>query len=176
MLFSRVAAARVGLLATSLLSAPSSSSRHPRAAMAASDPPPPRPAGTADYTTVDYLVVGAGASGMAFIDSLLLHTRAPARPSVLLLDRRAAPGGHWNDAYPFVTLHQSARNYGVESVRLEDGIAHPEQLATKGEVLAYYQRVLDGWRSRGHRVRFIGGASYDFEARTYALYDDRFYL
>ena len=46
----------------------------------------------------DYLVVGAGASGMAFVDSLIQHSDA----DVVMVDRRDLPGGHWHDAYPFV--------------------------------------------------------------------------
>lgn len=62
----------------------------------------------------DYLVVGTGAAGMAFADSLLTHSDA----TVTLVDRRHAPGGHWIDAYPFVRLHQPSAFYGVESVPL----------------------------------------------------------
>ena len=47
--------------------------------------------------SVDYLVVGAGASGMAFVDTLLAHSPEPV--SVLMIDKRTRPGGHWNDAY-----------------------------------------------------------------------------
>jgi cation diffusion facilitator CzcD-associated flavoprotein CzcO len=50
----------------------------------------------------DYLVVGAGAAGMAFTDALLQHSNA----TVTMVDRRDAPGGHWQDAYPYVRLHQ----------------------------------------------------------------------
>ena len=39
----------------------------------------------------DYLVVGAGASGLAFADALV----AEADVEVTLIDRRHAPGGHW---------------------------------------------------------------------------------
>ena len=42
----------------------------------------------------DYLVVGAGASGMAFVDSVLANSDA----RVILVDRRHRPGGHWLDA------------------------------------------------------------------------------
>jgi len=62
----------------------------------------------------DYLVVGAGAAGMAFTDSLLTHSDA----TVTIVDRRHAPGGHWIDAYPFVRLHQPSTFYGVSSVPL----------------------------------------------------------
>jgi len=115
--------------------------------------------------TADYAVVGAGASGMAFVDSLLKHSPDPV--SVLLLDRREQPGGHWNDAYSYVTLHQPARNYGVESSRLEAQTEHPELLASKDEVLAYYRSVLEGWRAAGHQVDFIGDATFDFDASTF---------
>ena len=37
----------------------------------------------------DYLVVGAGAAGMAFTDALLTHSDA----TVTIVDRRHAPGG-----------------------------------------------------------------------------------
>ncbi len=49
----------------------------------------------------DYLVVGAGAAGMAFTDALIAASDA----DVVIVDRRHGPGGHWNDAYPFVRLH-----------------------------------------------------------------------
>ena len=42
----------------------------------------------------DYLVVGAGAMGMAFTDALIDH----ADVHVTLVDRRPAAGGHWQDA------------------------------------------------------------------------------
>jgi cation diffusion facilitator CzcD-associated flavoprotein CzcO len=42
----------------------------------------------------DYLIVGAGAAGMAFADALIADSDA----DVVLVDRRHRPGGHWNDA------------------------------------------------------------------------------
>ncbi len=63
--------------------------------------------------TTDYLVVGAGAMGMAFTDALIDH----ADVHVTLVDRRHAAGGHWLDAYPFVQLHQASLFYGVASTR-----------------------------------------------------------
>ena len=62
----------------------------------------------------DYLVIGAGAAGMAFTDELIADSDA----DVVMVDRRHRPGGHWNDAYPFVRLHQPAPFYGVNSRRL----------------------------------------------------------
>ncbi|MBV8861006.1 MAG: NAD(P)-binding protein, partial [Mycobacterium sp.] len=62
----------------------------------------------------DYLVVGAGAMGMAFTDALVAETDA----QVVLVDRGHAPGGHWTRAYPFVRLHQPSAYYGVNSREL----------------------------------------------------------
>lgn len=107
----------------------------------------------------DYLVVGAGASGMAFVDSLITESEA----DVVLVDRRHRPGGHWLDAYPFVRLHQPSAFYGVNSMRLgQDRIeAHgPDagfyERATKAEICAYYERVLAERFLPSGRVRFIG--------------------
>jgi len=67
-------------------------------------------------TTVDsdYLVVGAGASGMAFTDALV----GAANVHVTMIDRRHRAGGHWLDAYPFVRLQLPSELYGVASTLL----------------------------------------------------------
>ena len=62
----------------------------------------------------DYLVVGAGATGLAFVDTLV----AEAAVEVTVVDRQAAPGGHWLHAYPFVRLHTPSAYYGVNSLAL----------------------------------------------------------
>lgn len=48
----------------------------------------------------DYLVIGSGTAGLAFVDTLLAEGDA----HITIVDRHGKPGGHWNDAYPFVTL------------------------------------------------------------------------
>ena len=59
---------------------------------------------------VDYLLVGAGAVGLAFADALVSASDA----TLAIVDRRAAPGGHWVDGYPFLRLHTSSTYYGVD--------------------------------------------------------------
>jgi cation diffusion facilitator CzcD-associated flavoprotein CzcO len=93
----------------------------------------------------DYLVVGAGAAGMAFTDALT----ADADVDVIVIDRRHAPGGHWNDAYPFVRLHQPSSYYGVNSLPLgadtidTDGLnAGMYERASGPEICGYYDRVM----------------------------------
>ena len=59
----------------------------------------------------DYLIVGSGAMGMAFADVILTESDA----TLVMVDRHDKPGGHWNDAYPFVRLHTPSAFYGVSS-------------------------------------------------------------
>lgn len=93
----------------------------------------------------DYLVVGCGAMAMAFVDVLLTDTDA----TVAIVDRREAPGGHWNDAYPFVRLHQPSANYGAPSKPLGRGRRDETgfnkgfyELATGTEVVNYFHELM----------------------------------
>ena len=119
----------------------------------------------------DYLIVGAGASGMAFADSLIAESDA----DVVIVDRRHRPGGHWNDAYPFVRLHQPSAYYGVNSRVLgSDSIDEfgPNsglyERATGAEICDYFQRVLDEHLLPSGQARFFGMCDYigDFSGST----------
>jgi hypothetical protein len=116
----------------------------------------------------DYLVVGAGAMGMAFTDALVDHRDV----RVAMVDRRHGVGGHWLAAYPFVRLHQSSCFYGVASTLLGDGQLQqrgPErglqERATQAEICAYYAKVLE---------RLVAGGSVDFFPNTEYLGDRTF--
>ena len=96
----------------------------------------------------DYLVIGAGAMGMAFADTIVTETSA-TQARVVVVDRNHQPGGHWTAAYPFVRLHQPSAFYGVNSLHLGsdtiDQVGWNEglyELATAGEVCAYYDHVM----------------------------------
>jgi hypothetical protein len=112
----------------------------------------------------DYLVVGAGASAMAFTDALIANSDV----DVVMVDRRHAPGGHWNSAYPFVRLHQPAAFYGVNSRVLGTGTIDSEgpnqgwyERVTAAEILDYFQRVLHEVLLASGRVRFYGMSDYE---------------
>lgn len=114
----------------------------------------------------DYLVVGAGAMGMAFTDALIDH----ADVHVTLVDRRHAAGGHWQDAYPFVQLHQASLFYGVASTVLGGGRVQqtgPEtglqERARKSQITAYYDDILYRHFVGTGRVTFLGGSDYQAE-------------
>lgn len=107
----------------------------------------------------DYLVVGAGASGLAFADSLL----AESDVDVVIVDRRDRPGGHWQNAYPFVRLHSPSAFYGVNSIPLghdrliQDGPnAGFYEQASGEEIREYFERVVEALTATG-RARFLGG-------------------
>lgn len=117
---------------------------------------------------VDYVVVGAGAMGMAFVDALTAH----ADVSVAIVDRRHSAGGHWLDAYGFVRLHQASAFYGVASTLLGGGLVQadgPErglhERARAAEVSEYYARVL---------TRLVATGQVVFHGRTEYLGDRRF--
>ena len=98
--------------------------------------------------STDYLIVGAGAMGMGFLDELVTCSQLEA----VIVDTRDKPGGHWNQAYSFVRLHQPALNYGVPSRGL--GVGGPD-LASRAQVLAHYEQALAAHLATG-RVRFLG--------------------
>jgi hypothetical protein len=105
----------------------------------------------------DYLVVGAGAMGMAFTDALVGH----ADVRVTVVERRHGPGGHWLEAYPFVRLHQASAFYGVASTLLGGGRlqqsgpeAGLQERASQAEICLYYARMLDRMLESG-RVDFL---------------------
>lgn len=106
----------------------------------------------------DYLVIGAGAAGMAITDALLTHSDA----TITLVDRRHAPGGHWLDAYPFVRLHQPSSFYGVCSVPLGVNALDSRgtnagyyELAGVDEIRAYYAHVMQRHFLPSGRVRYF---------------------
>ncbi len=112
----------------------------------------------------DYLVIGAGATGMSFVDALI---DADHDCDVVMVDRRHAPGGHWNDAYPFVRLHQAAACYGVNSRPLgtdqldERGLnAGLYQRADCVQICDYFRRVLDEHHVASGQVRFFPMSNY----------------
>ena len=108
----------------------------------------------------DYLVVGAGAASLSFVDTLL---KEKPTLNIVLVDHHHAPGGHWNDAYDHVLLHQPSFLYGVESRALErvDPKAPPGSefvhRANKYELLKYFADVVKGWE-RDYNVRYFNNS------------------
>ncbi|HNW64199.1 MAG TPA: NAD(P)-binding protein, partial [Piscinibacter sp.] len=99
-----------------------------------------------NHIDTDYLVIGAGTAGLAFTDTLIDESDA----HVTIVDRRGKPGGHWNDAYSFVTLHQPSAFYGVNSMELgsrrKDTVGLNQglyELASGAEISGYFDRVMN---------------------------------
>ena len=120
------------------------------------------------HLETDYLVVGAGAAGMAFTDELIAQAHDV---DVVMVDRRDRPGGHWNDAYPFVRLHQPAAFYGVNSRMLGHDAIEPSgpnagmyEQSNADEICDYFHRVLTETLLTSGRVRFLGKTEHLGEA------------
>jgi NAD(P)-binding Rossmann-like domain len=99
-----------------------------------------------NHIDTDYLVIGSGTAGLAFTDTLIDESNA----HVTIVDRHGKPGGHWNDAYSFVTLHQPSAFYGVNSMELgsrrKDTIGLNQglyELASGPELSGYFDRVMN---------------------------------
>jgi hypothetical protein len=118
----------------------------------------------------DYLIIGAGATGLAFADTLLHESDA----HITLVDMHGQPGGHWNDAYPFVSLHQPSAFYGVNSLALgthrKDTVGHNAgmyELASGAEVSGYFHQVMHQKLLPSGRVRYLPMSRFDsLEAGT----------
>lgn len=111
----------------------------------------------------DYMVVGTGAMGMAFTDVMLHETNA----NVLMIDKRHRPGGHWNDAYPYVRLHQPSAFYGVNSTKLGNDRIDTQgwnqglyELASSGEVCAYFDQLMQQQFLPTGRVQYFPMCEY----------------
>jgi len=126
----------------------------------------------------DYLIIGSGAVGMAFADVLLAETDA----NIIIVDKHHKPGGHWNDAYSFVTLHQPSSFYGVSSselskgnrdeVGLNKGLA---ELASGAEVMAYFDQVMKHTFLPSGRVQYFPMCEYQGDGKFSSILSDKHY-
>lgn len=116
----------------------------------------------------DYLVIGAGATAMAFVDTLLSETQA----TVTMVDRYHRTGGHWTIAYPHVRLHQPSAMYGVNSRPLGDGLVDQSgwnaglyELAGADEICGYFDQVMRQTFLPSGRVSYFPMAEYEGSGR-----------
>ena len=125
----------------------------------------------------DYLIVGAGAMGMAFADTMVAECDA----HLVIVDRGHQPGGHWTRAYPFVRLHQPSAYYGVNSRKLETGSVDRvgwneglHELATGGDVCAYFDHVMQQELLPTGRVSYFPMSEYLGDGRIRNLAGTQF--
>ena len=107
----------------------------------------------ADELECDYLCIGAGTSTLSFVDTMLSSTDKSI--TFVIVDKQPAAGGHWNVAYPFVTLHQASGTYGVSSEplgKVKNGreILSHEDLATGADI-----KQIDSWVCVGYTSRTL---------------------
>jgi hypothetical protein len=120
----------------------------------------------------DYLIIGSGAVGMAFADTLLDESDA----HITIVDRHAKPGGHWNDAYSFVALHQPSAYYGVNSTELgsrrkDDSGPNSGmyELAGGPEINTYFDKVMQQKFLPSGRVSYHPTSNYLGDGRIVSL-------
>lgn len=113
--------------------------------------------------TTDYLIVGSGACGMIFADQLLSESDA----EILIVDRHHMPGGHWNDAYSFVRLHQPSAFYGAGSLQLGSNSIDRSglnkgyyELASGAEIVSYFDKLMNGRFLPSGRVQYFPMCDY----------------
>lgn len=130
-----------------------------------------------DSIDSDYLLIGAGAMGLAFADTLLAEL---PDATITIVDRHGKPGGHWNDAYPFVALHQPSAFYGVASLPLGAGRidthginAGFHELASGPEVSGYFDAVMRRQLLPTGRVRYLPMSDYRGRGRIVSLLSGR---
>ena len=126
----------------------------------------------------DYLIIGSGAVGMAFADVLLTETDA----NIIIVDKHHKPGGHWNDAYSFVTLHQPSSFYGVSSRELCGGTIDQiglnkglSELASGAEIMSYYDKVMRHTFLPSGRVKYFPMCEYQGDGKFTSLLSDTSY-
>lgn len=127
----------------------------------------------------DYLVIGSGAVSLTFVDTMLAEDETA---TFIIVDRHHLPGGHWNDAYPFVRLHQPSAFYGVASTELgsnridETGSnAGFYELASGAEVSAYFDKVMRERLLASGRVQYFPLHDYKGERVFEALLSEARY-
>ena len=120
----------------------------------------------------DYLVIGTGAVGMAFVDTLLEESQA----TVIMVDSHHLPGGHWNDAYPYVRLHQPSHFYGVASKSLGSGTIDQSgsnagyyELASGAEVQAYFEQLMRQRFLPSGRVQYFPMCEYNGDGQFHNM-------
>jgi len=95
---------------------------------------------------------------------------------VTLVDRRHAAAGQWQDAYPFVQLHQASLFYGVASTVLGTGAVQqdgPEsglqERARRSEIQHYYDDLLYRRFVGSGRVSFLGASEYHTDGPSHLV-------
>ena len=116
--------------------------------------------------------------GMAFTDVLIQETEA----SIVMVDRHHRPGGHWNDSYPYVRLHQPSSFYGVNSRHLgTDAVDQTgwnkglHELASGAEVCTYFDQIMQQQFLPSGRVQYFPMCDYLGETQFRPIVSGREY-
>ncbi len=101
----------------------------------------------------DLCIVGAGIAGLNAL--VVASEYLGPDGSVVLLDRRARPGGMWVDTYDYVQLHQPHPMFTAGNIPWQLD-KDPSHLATKGEVLDHLKHCYEVATDRVNVVEMFG--------------------
>lgn len=113
-----------------------------------------------DVERCELCVVGAGIGGLNALFSASRHLGRSDR--VLVVDRRAAVGGMWATAYPYVRLHQPHPLFTAGNIAWQ-GSRPRHHLASRDEVLAHLEHCFAEIQKR---VQLEFAAGYEYEGYT----------
>jgi cation diffusion facilitator CzcD-associated flavoprotein CzcO len=95
--------------------------------------------------SADLCVVGAGIAALNALTVASGYLRKGQK--VVLIEERARSGGMWNDAYPFVRLHQPHALFTAGAIPWRE--ARPRSyLATREEILEHFDHIIEVVRAR----------------------------
>ena len=107
-------------------------------------------------------IIGAGASGLNALDAALDYL--PDKSSVIVVDRGSSWGGHWNNQYEYLRLHQPYQFFtaGSQPWSMVKDRCH---LATRAQVLTHFADCAERSAERARVIPFFG---YEYDG-THAI-------
>lgn len=104
----------------------------------------------------DYLIIGAGISGLSFADTLLREREA----KIAIVDRYPGPGGAWNSVYAHAELAQDPNRYGLPTFTIAQHLAVQQRSAThniisQSDLLDYFSAIMKDHILSTGRVQYF---------------------
>ena len=104
----------------------------------------------------DYLIIGAGVTGLTFADMLLRETPA----QIAIVDRYGRAGGAWNDAYAYAQLEHAPNQFGIPSFPISTFLSKQTNQSSghpifRNTILAYFETLMKDHILATGRVKYF---------------------
>ena len=105
---------------------------------------------------IDYLIIGAGISGLSFADTLLQEREV----KIAIVDRYPRPGGAWNSTYGHAKLAQDPTQFGLPSFTIAQHLAAQQLSANRNaisqiDILDYFVALMKDHVLKTGRVHYF---------------------